>query len=390
MEDRAALLKGLYTVKHYLQQIQDAQLEEPQFQPELLAEKPYLDDFPHYQKYVHDTQARTERIGARNTPDIVLMTVAMALGIVYLFQALLSGNFVDMVLVGGAVAILYETIGKWSLLRLPALGILIYATVRTVNMVMDMVRSGGPFILVLYLVFFAVAAIVCARVVVVRNRRIDARNEAVDQHNREVEAENRRIEAHNRAEKTRLEQIGQKNHEILMENIQIAQENDRRMERYESRVQAWEEEQRRRIRSLTEELLGLTASWYPRDYYSMYAVDCFLSLVENFRADTVKEMVNLFETDQYRKNMLEKQQELQSLLQQTRDQIEAVNQSVQQTRKSVEQGFQHAERVMEHGFAQIVENQRQIRMDLYFATLAQMQAMNDIESAIRSQRLSYA
>lgn len=387
MEDRGELLKGLYTVRHYLQEIYDVYLERPNFGPDLLKEEPCVSYQPRYQAYVDDTQAHIRRVGVRNLPDIILMTVSMALGILYLFQSLLSGNFAETVLIGAAIVLLYRTIGGWSPLRLLSIAILIYATVCTVGMVSNMVRSGYPFILVLYLVFFAVAVVICALVVVARNRKIDAHNEGVDQHNRDVDEENRRIAAHNKAEKAKSEQIERKNREILLENIQISQENDRRMELFEGRVQAWEGEKGKRIRSLTEELLRLTASWYPRDYYSMYAVDCFISLVENFRADTVKEMVNLFETDAYRKNMLDKQQKLQELLQQTRDQIQAVNQNIQQTRKSMEQGFRHTEQVMEHGFAQIVENQRQLRMDLYFATLAQLDAINDVESAIFRMRV---
>lgn len=383
MEDRGELLKGLYTVKHYLQQIQDSELEQPNFDPDLLEEKPYLTYQPKYQEYVNDTEERVKRIGLKNTPDMIIMTVAMAIGIIYFFQALLQGSFVDVAVVVVAMVILYQTIGQWSVKRVLALIILIYATVNICTMVMRMVSSSGPFILVLYLVFFAVAVVICARVVVVKNRKIDTRNVAVDEHNQAVAEKNRRIKAHNQAEEAKKEQIAQKNREIERQNILISLENDKRMEHYHVRLKAWTDEKDKRFHALVGELIGLTSSWYPKDYYSMYAVDCFLSLVENFRADTVKEMVNLFETDQYRQNMLQKQQELQGLLQQTRDQIKAVNQNIRQTRQSMERGFRHTEQVMEHGFAQIVENQRQIRMDLYFATLAQLNAMNDVESAIR-------
>ena len=374
MEDRGELLKGLYTVRHYLQEIYEVYLERPNFGPDLLEEEPCVSYQPRYQAYVDDTQAHFRRVGVRNLPDIILMTVAMALGIVYLFQSLISGNFVDTLLIGAAIVLLYQTIGGWSPLRLLSMAILIYATVCTVSMVSNMVRSGYPFILVLYLVFFAVAAVICALVVVARNRKIDAKNEVVDQHNQEVAEKNRRIAAYNKAEKEKERQAAQINQEIARRNAQIKQDNERRLAHYRSRVQVWEKEQRRRIRSLTEELLELTASWYPRDYYSMYAVDHFLALVENFRADTVKEMVNLFETDEYHRNMLQKQSELGDLLQETQETIRTINRNLERNRSSMKQCF-----------AQLAENQERMRQDIYYANLSQLDAMSDIERAIREQ-----
>lgn len=43
-----------------------------------------------------------------------------------------------------------------------------------------------------------------------------------------------------------------------------------------------------------------TSMWFPTDYYTVEAVDCFLSAVRNHEADTVKEMVRVYKEDQHR------------------------------------------------------------------------------------------
>lgn len=64
-----------------------------------------------------------------------------------------------------------------------------------------------------------------------------------------------------------------------------------------------------RYNQLQNELWNNTSAWYPPDYYTMAAVSFFIDAVRNSRADSVKEMVNLFETTKYREQMLAYQQQ---------------------------------------------------------------------------------
>lgn len=63
------------------------------------------------------------------------------------------------------------------------------------------------------------------------------------------------------------------------------------------------------------------APWYPQDYCNLEACDYFLSVVKNYRANTISEMVNLYEDDMHKMRMEQgqqamlKQQKLNSMLQ---------------------------------------------------------------------------
>lgn len=56
--------------------------------------------------------------------------------------------------------------------------------------------------------------------------------------------------------------------------------------------------------ALQRELLSHAPGWFPPDYYSVEAVDFFLHAIRNGRADSVKEMVNLFEETNQHKEMV--------------------------------------------------------------------------------------
>lgn len=58
-----------------------------------------------------------------------------------------------------------------------------------------------------------------------------------------------------------------------------------------------------------KEAQRIGAGWYPRDYYNLYAIGCFIQYIENYKADTVKEMVNLFEDSEHKRRMEQYQQE---------------------------------------------------------------------------------
>lgn len=59
-----------------------------------------------------------------------------------------------------------------------------------------------------------------------------------------------------------------------------------------------------RYTSLQKELDSNAPDWFPPDYYNMEAVDFFINVVRNSRADSVKEMVNLFEATAQHQEMI--------------------------------------------------------------------------------------
>lgn len=85
-------------------------------------------------------------------------------------------------------------------------------------------------------------------------------------------------------------------------NVGISAHNDALMDQYE----ALEDQ----IAAIREELYDNTQSWYPKDYYDKYVVEWFINAVENYRCDSIKELIREFETSEYQKEMLRGQQEL--------------------------------------------------------------------------------
>lgn len=109
--------------------------------------------------------------------------------------------------------------------------------------------------------------------------------------------------------------VGKKNEQVEQHNIAINEHN--------AQLQAQYDETAAQLASLKKELFGNTSSWYPASYYSLNAAEFFVNVVENYRADTIKEMVNLYEATKEQKEAARRQEEInQSLKQQALNQAE--------------------------------------------------------------------
>lgn len=53
-----------------------------------------------------------------------------------------------------------------------------------------------------------------------------------------------------------------------------------------------------------DKMLKYNDWWYPEDYYNLEAVDRFIAIIRNNRADNVKDMVNLYKTDNYQETVI--------------------------------------------------------------------------------------
>ena len=105
------------------------------------------------------------------------------------------------------------------------------------------------------------------------------------------------------------------------ENRKRIEENDMRVEEYRRQVERnkeimQEKEQCELERSQTAQALSVFGQgWYPKDYYFMDAVDFFIASLENFKADNIKELVNLYDDTQYKATQLAYQAEMFQLQQ---------------------------------------------------------------------------
>ncbi len=71
------------------------------------------------------------------------------------------------------------------------------------------------------------------------------------------------------------------------------------------------------INSLVTRMREETASWYPADYYSLEAVIAFISIIGNHEAETVKEMVSIYMNDSHHPDEIAQPEEIKKTIQQT-------------------------------------------------------------------------
>lgn len=90
------------------------------------------------------------------------------------------------------------------------------------------------------------------------------------------------------------------NKRVDIKNEEISHFNQDLQRQYDETVEE--------IDALREELWQMSGSWFPKDYYSIEAVNSFINDLENHRADSIKEAVLQLDNREYRKRMLASQQ----------------------------------------------------------------------------------
>ena len=100
---------------------------------------------------------------------------------------------------------------------------------------------------------------------------------------------------------------------IVMKNQKIAAANQDATVNNEQ-VRAKRKQLHDQYLALQRELQNNAPSWFPPDYYNIEAVNFFIHAIRNGRADSVKEMVNLFEsTNQHKEMVAYQKQQTQQL-----------------------------------------------------------------------------
>lgn len=152
-----------------------------------------------------------------------------------------------------------------------------YSTICSIRDVYLVFQYGYPF---LYIAFLLAGLILAAPVIVT----------AVHMVNRNVEQRNQRVDERNR------------------ERTQREKENNDNVRAANQQVQARCLQLQEQFAAVMQDLLDQTGSWYPPKYYSLGCVGFFIEDVENYRSNTVQEMVLNFEQSQYRQKMLAAQE----------------------------------------------------------------------------------
>lgn len=96
--------------------------------------------------------------------------------------------------------------------------------------------------------------------------------------------------------------IKAKNKQIEKQNEKIRAQNDEINRQYWALVDAQESE--------AQKARAMGKGWYPESYYTVAAVSFFIKALRDYRADSMKELVNLFVEDGHRKRMEQSQAQM--------------------------------------------------------------------------------
>ncbi len=203
-------------------------------------------------------RAKQQEISTSSVKDkskLAALAVSGTVAAFLLLIALLTGNFITIILLVGCGIVIAVQKGKKTKLKYLAIGLIAFTVIYTVY---GLVTSMTPGLAVLLLVF--AGGIVAAEYFIItgKNRKIAAYNKKVEEYNQKVQAQRAAL--------------------------------------YDQYL------------ALQKELTANAPQWFPPDYYSMEAVEFFVAAVRNSRADSVKEMVNLFESTAQHKEMIAYQQ----------------------------------------------------------------------------------
>lgn len=197
-----------------------------------------------------EEEANISVSGVKDAGKMAVIGLVMLITLFLLVMSVLGGGFgavIFFLVLEGVVALTWK---KKSKIKTVALVLLIVYTIAISVSIMESMSIG---LAVFLLILLAIIVAVGIRVVKWQNKKIDEKNAVISDQNSELHRQ------------------------------------------YDDTVQ--------QIAKLRQELKQETSSWYPNDYYSLDAVDFFIHAISNHRADSVKEMVNLYEDSEHQKRM---------------------------------------------------------------------------------------
>lgn len=188
--------------------------------------------------------------GVKNQSKLIVLALVGSVFMYQLLCAVIRGDYTNVFLTGLAVFILYIKQGERSKLKVFSIVLLAWTVVEQIYVAL----INGLYLAIIFLAVFVVA-ILCVVFALIRKQ-----NKKIDSHKAEVTKENMELQR-----------------------------------QYQQTVEL--------MSAYKKELQQKTSDWYPRAYYTEDAIKFFVDAVENYRADSIKELVNLYETSEHYKRM---------------------------------------------------------------------------------------
>lgn len=197
-----------------------------------------------------------------NKSKVMLAVVILCIASI-LFTGLILRDWSSVGLLVACAGILYWKRGKKSRLKIVAVVLLAMYAINFVLGTIEVTLAGN-------FVVPVVAVLLCAGALFAVKYAIKVHNNAVDKRNAEIE---------------------QGNAQLQMQYDETVAE----------------------LKQLKQELAAYGKGWYPADYYSLDAVNFFISAVANLRATNMQQAILRFDEAQYKQKMLDSQQQIVAL-----------------------------------------------------------------------------
>ena len=319
------LLNGLYTVLSYLQSANEKIREywdlEREYQKKIkhiqnlksenlkkIKYSPYIEHIEHIE-HVEKVNVSTASEKSQYSLFVIGVTFAIIFSLLSIFRGDGSDVFYSLLIVG---IFFYGKIKKKKKFFIIGAFFIVAMIIMFAVNIIDGIKyyhSIGNDVAIfvefkVYAVGFVIAIIVSAILLKIYNSHINNKNKRIYLQNLDIDAENRQNDT--------------KNRQSYAENRQkYAEVNDfynQQIEEYNNYVTKKRRDLSLTINSINAEMIETTSSWYPPDYYSIKAVEKFISYLRNHRADTVKEMINTYIDSGFKKAKLKNQKEANRLL----------------------------------------------------------------------------
>ena len=205
----------------------------------------------------------TSRFDTDSNKSKAILIVAILCVASVLFTGFVLHDWSAVTMLAAFAGILYWKRGKKSKLKIVAYAFLALFAVNFVSATIEVTLAGN-------FVVPIIAGLLCAGVFFAAKYVIKLHNNIIDKRNAEIEQSNAQLQVE-----------------------------------YEETVAE--------LKKLKQELAAYGKGWYPTDYYSLDAVNFFISSVANLKALNMQQAILQFDEAQYKKKMLDSQRQIVEL-----------------------------------------------------------------------------
>lgn len=108
------------------------------------------------------------------------------------------------------------------------------------------------------------------------------------------------------------------------------------------------------LKKLEENYVEMFSEWYPQDYKNLHACNSFIKIITNHRADSLKEAINIFESDETNRELIRNTERQVKVSREANDRISNLNEQMERQRSDMLGAIYDADRFGEDRHEEIM------------------------------------